>query len=72
MGCGDGRPIYPGKRYIDWDLPDPPDFSSVRDSAAQVALSVWMSRIVFRVALPTGRGPPAECLVAAQAIQKAR
>ena len=23
MGCGDARPIYPGKRYEDWDLPDP-------------------------------------------------
>jgi arsenate reductase len=23
MGCGDACPIYPGKRYIDWDLPDP-------------------------------------------------
>ena len=25
MGCGDTCPIYPGKRYLDWDLPDPPD-----------------------------------------------
>jgi arsenate reductase (thioredoxin) len=23
MGCGDTCPIYPGKRYLDWDLPDP-------------------------------------------------
>lgn len=23
MGCGDSCPIYPGKRYEDWDLPDP-------------------------------------------------
>jgi protein-tyrosine-phosphatase len=23
MGCGDSCPVYPGKRYIDWDLPDP-------------------------------------------------
>jgi arsenate reductase (thioredoxin) len=23
MGCGDECPIIPGKRYIDWDLPDP-------------------------------------------------
>jgi arsenate reductase len=23
MGCGDACPIYPGKRYLDWDLPDP-------------------------------------------------
>lgn len=25
MGCGDSCPIYPGKRYEDWDLPDPAD-----------------------------------------------
>ena len=23
MGCGDACPIVPGKRYLDWDLPDP-------------------------------------------------
>ena len=23
MGCGDACPYFPGKRYIDWDLPDP-------------------------------------------------
>ena len=23
MGCGDSCPYIPGKRYIDWDLPDP-------------------------------------------------
>jgi len=23
MGCGDACPIYPGKRYIDWELSDP-------------------------------------------------
>ena len=23
MGCGDACPVVPGKRYLDWDLPDP-------------------------------------------------
>ena len=23
MGCGDACPVYPGKRYVDWDVPDP-------------------------------------------------
>ena len=23
MGCGDTCPIFPGKRYLDWELPDP-------------------------------------------------
>jgi arsenate reductase (thioredoxin) len=25
MGCGDECPYIPGKRYLDWDLPDPKD-----------------------------------------------
>ena len=23
MGCGDACPVYPGKRYLDWQVPDP-------------------------------------------------
>jgi arsenate reductase len=23
MGCGDACPVYPGKRYLDWELLDP-------------------------------------------------
>jgi arsenate reductase (thioredoxin) len=23
MGCGDTCPVYPGKRYLDWELDDP-------------------------------------------------
>ncbi|HEX6844756.1 MAG TPA: arsenate reductase ArsC [Actinomycetota bacterium] len=23
MGCGDACPVFPGKRYLDWYLPDP-------------------------------------------------
>jgi len=23
MGCGDACPVYPGRRYLDWNLPDP-------------------------------------------------
>ena len=23
MGCGDACPVIPGKRYVDWELPDP-------------------------------------------------
>jgi arsenate reductase len=27
MGCGDACPIYPGKHYQDWQLPDPAGLS---------------------------------------------
>jgi protein-tyrosine-phosphatase len=32
MGCGDACPIYPGKRYEDWELEDPAgkDLNTVR------------------------------------------
>ncbi|HUD79587.1 MAG TPA: arsenate reductase ArsC [Streptosporangiaceae bacterium] len=32
MGCGDACPVYPGKRYVDWELPDPAglDLAAVR------------------------------------------
>jgi len=32
MGCGDACPIFPGKRYEDWEVPDPAgqDVASVR------------------------------------------
>lgn len=23
MGCGDSCPVIPGRRYVDWELPDP-------------------------------------------------
>jgi arsenate reductase (thioredoxin) len=39
MGCGDQCPYFPGKRYIDWDLPDPkgqpiPQVRAIRDDVA--------------------------------------
>src|SRR5580698_5968024 len=32
MGCGDACPVYPGRRYLNWDLPDPAglDLAAVR------------------------------------------
>jgi arsenate reductase len=30
MGCGDACPVFPGKRYVEWELPDPSG-KSVRD-----------------------------------------
>jgi arsenate reductase len=28
MGCGDVCPVFPGKKYIDWNLPDPASMSA--------------------------------------------
>jgi len=39
MGCGDACPFYPGKRYEDWEVPDPAgrplaDVRAIRDDIA--------------------------------------
>jgi arsenate reductase (thioredoxin) len=39
MGCGDTCPVYPGKHYVDWELPDPAgkpieDVRPIRDEIA--------------------------------------
>jgi len=42
MGCGDACPIYAGKRYLDWDLPDPAglDLAAVRPIRDDIAQRV--------------------------------
>jgi arsenate reductase len=40
MGCGDACPYIPGKRYVDWELPDPAgkpldEVRAVRDEIAR-------------------------------------
>jgi arsenate reductase len=42
MGCGDECPYIPGKRYLDWDLPDPKGrpLSEVRATRDEIALRV--------------------------------
>jgi arsenate reductase (thioredoxin) len=42
MGCGDACPVYPGKRYLDWDLPDPAGLTveQVRPIRDQIARKV--------------------------------
>jgi arsenate reductase len=42
MGCGDECPFIPGRRYVDWDLPDPKGQSVevVRATRADIARRV--------------------------------
>jgi protein-tyrosine-phosphatase len=42
MGCGDACPIYPGKRYEDWDLEDPAgkDLATVRGIRDEISARV--------------------------------
>jgi arsenate reductase len=42
MGCGDKCPYIPGRRYVDWDLPDPKGrpIDAVRDTRDGIARRV--------------------------------
>jgi protein-tyrosine-phosphatase len=42
MGCGDECPYIPGKRHIDWELPDPKGrpIAEVRETREEIALRV--------------------------------
>jgi arsenate reductase len=42
MGCGDQCPLIPGKRYIDWELPDPSGqpIAAVRSTREQITTRI--------------------------------
>jgi arsenate reductase len=56
MGCGDACPIYPGKRYEDWDVDDPAeaDLEGVRRIRDDIAERV--RKLLAQVAPPNGTG----------------
>jgi hypothetical protein len=50
MGCGDTCPVFPGKRYLDWDLADPAgqaldDIRPIRDDIESFVQAVHRSRL---------------------------
>ena len=51
MGCGDTCPIFPGKRYEDWDLPDPAG-QGIEPSARSATRSAPASRHCSPSSLP--------------------
>ncbi|MBT2230453.1 arsenate reductase ArsC [Nonomuraea sp. NEAU-A123] len=55
MGCGDTCPIFPGKRYEDWQLDDPADrgVDAVRPIRDQIEARV---RVLIDDLLPGERG----------------
>jgi len=54
MGCGYACPIYPGKRYLDWDLPDPAglDLEAVRPIRDEIDRRV--RQLLTELAAPQG------------------
>ena len=55
MGCGDACPLYPGKRYEDWDLADPAgeDVEFVRDVRDDIRARV--ERLMASLGVPVAR-----------------
>ena len=55
MGCGDACPVYPGKRYVDWELKDPAGLSlkEVRPIRDQIAVRV--DRLLSELSPVNGR-----------------
>ena len=53
MGCGDACPVFPGKRYEDWDLEDPAgkDLATVRQVRDNIRARV---QTLIGELLPTG------------------
>ena len=58
MGCGDACPIYPGKRYLDWDLADPAglDVAAVRPIRDEIGRRV--TALVAELTHPGSAPPP--------------
>lgn len=54
MGCGDACPVYPGKRYLDWNLPDPAGLAieqvrPIRDEIGELLVQVLLAEITATV-----------------------
>ncbi|GHJ36938.1 arsenate reductase ArsC [Streptomyces sp. TS71-3] len=55
MGCGDACPVFPGKRYLDWQLDDPAgqDVEAVRPIRDEIGKRI---RTLIDEIAPAGRG----------------
>ena len=58
MGCGDACPIYPGKRYEDWEVDDPADADLEGVRRIRDEISERVRRLVDEVAPETQRECP--------------
>lgn len=54
MGCGDACPIYPGKRYLSWELPDPAGQPADRVREIRDQIDVLVRNLLAEIA-PSSR-----------------
>lgn len=55
MGCGDACPVYPGRRYMDWAIPDPEGMSLEQLRVVRDDIEVRVTRLVSELG-PLGPG----------------
>ena len=55
MGCGDACPIYPGKRYEDWELEDPAGKDSRPCAGSATRSRRACGRLLGRACAPDAR-----------------
>jgi protein-tyrosine-phosphatase len=53
MGCGDACPIFPGRRYEDWDLADPAGLSVEEIRPIRDDIEQRVRRLLDEIATPT-------------------
>jgi arsenate reductase (thioredoxin) len=54
MGCGDACPIYPGKRYEDWEVDDPAETDLVGVRRIRDDISDRVRRLLTELTAPVG------------------
>lgn len=54
MGCGDACPVYPGKRYLDWALPDPAGLSVEQVRPIRDEIAARVRALLTELGMPPG------------------
>ena len=61
MGCGDACPVYPGKRYLDWDLPDPAGLPLEQVRPIRDDIQRRVRQLITELNLSAGPNPNRHC-----------
>lgn len=54
MGCGDACPVFPGKRYLDWELDDPNGLSVEQVRPIRDAIEARVRGLLQELDVPVG------------------
>jgi arsenate reductase len=60
MGCGDACPVYPGKRYVDWDVSDPKDKTIEEVRLIRSEIDRRVRGLLQELLPPTGMASPSD------------